>query len=126
MAPLLLLAAAAGSVALCSCATEPLQETATVRASACDVDIRFGSFAAGIDKRAEAAVEALLEDEPGIAAVRRSSRGREGEYALCVSTRSSEDSARLFRRIAESLPGPASAPVTIIGAGGTYSVPTGR
>lgn len=97
-----------------------------MRPSACDVEIRFGSFAAGIDKRAEAAVEALLEDEPGIAAVSRSSHGREGEYALCVSTRSSEDSALLFRRIAESLPGPASAPVRITGPGGTYSVPTSR
>jgi hypothetical protein len=126
MSPSAGLAAAAASLAVCSCATTPVGEEAAMRTTACDVAIEFGSFAAGIDRQAALRIEALVKDDPAVVAVTRSAPAIEGEYILCARTRSSADSARLFNRITETLAGPASAPVTVIGPQSRYSAPTAR
>lgn len=93
---------------------------------ACDVSVTFGSYATGIDRRAAAAVERLLGADPAVAQLGRSPFGIEGEYRLCVGTPSSTAAAQLFERLKLVLAQPVTAPVTLTGPTGSYSVPPAR
>lgn len=91
----------------------------------CDVTVTFGSFAMGIDRRTAAAIEELVRADASVTQVTRSPYGIEGEYTLCVLTRSKAAAARLFKRLKQSLTQPVKAPVSIQGPPGTFSAPTG-
>ena len=100
--PLILAAAACQSAAA---PTEP--------AAACSVTARFGSYAMGIDTATAAAVDTLLAESRDVEEVSRSASGREGEYALCISTRDAAAAARLFDRISALLPPRPRGPVSV-------------
>lgn len=90
--------------------------------TACDVGVRFGSFATGIDGKAAAAVEQLIAADTAVAEVTRSPRGIEGEYRICVRTRSPAEAAGLVERLKQSVGPRVSAPVTITGPQGSHSI----
>ena len=92
-------------------------------AAACSVTIRFGSYAMGIDGATEAAVEKLLADNRDVKEVTRSAAGREGEYALCISTRDAAATARLFDGVAALLPERPRGPISVEGAGRRLEAP---
>jgi hypothetical protein len=112
MLPLFLAAAA------CQSAAGPVEP-----AAACDVAIRFGSYAMGIDAATAAAVDKLLAGNRDVKEVTRSAQGREGEYALCISTREAAAAARLVDRIATLLPERPRGPITVEGAGRRLEAP---
>lgn len=89
----------------------------------CDVSVLFGSFAMGIDRSAAAAVEQLVRDGPEAAEATRSPYGIEGEYLLCIRTRSRSAGAQLFEKLKRTLEKPVRAPVTISGPQGTFTAP---
>jgi hypothetical protein len=89
----------------------------------CNVRVAFGSFATGIDNDAAAAVDQLIRGDPSVVAVARSATGVEGEYALCVRTRSKGAAARLFEALRTRLGRSVQAPVTLTGPQGRYSAP---
>ena len=92
--------------------------------TACDVGVRFGSFATGIDGKAAVAVEQLIATDTAVAEVTRSPRGIEGEYSVCVRTRSPAEAAGLFERLKQTVGPQVRAPVTIVGPQGSHSVST--
>jgi hypothetical protein len=107
-----------------SCAAGPSEPDST--AAECPLTVSFGSYAMGIDRRALARVEALIAEAEG-ASIERSPRGREGEVALCVRTKSAAQAAELFERISDSLPADPRGPVTVATAAGRrFEAPAGR
>ena len=86
-------------------------------AAACSVTVRFGSYAMGIDSATAAAVDKLVAESREVKGVSRSAAGREGEYALCISTRDAAAARILFDRIAALLPAQPRGPVSVEGAG---------
>jgi hypothetical protein len=106
------------AVAACQSAALPVE-----KAAACDVTIRFGSYAVGIDATTAAAIDKLLAGDRNVKEVTRSARGREGEYALCISTRDAAAAARLVDRIATLLPERPRGPITVEGAGRRLEAP---
>lgn len=94
-----------------------------MKEAVCEVSVHFGSFATGIDGRAAATVERLIQSDRNVAQVSRSPRGIEGEYTLCVRARSQAAAARLFDRVKQGLAEPVRAPVTVTGPQGSYSAP---
>lgn len=90
---MLLLAA----LAACAAAPAPIPDVAAQPAD-CSLTVRFGSYAMGIDREAATRIEALLAAERG-SAVTRHGWGREGEYDLCVKTRSQAEAETLLARI---------------------------
>jgi hypothetical protein len=77
------------------------------------LEVRFGSYAMGIDRRAAARVEALVAAEKAATHVSRSGQGREGEYALCVAAKTPAALAPLARRIRSALPKQPVGPIAI-------------
>lgn len=90
----------------------------------CDVTVDFGSFASGIDGRAAARVEQLVGAADEVIELSRSPYGIEGEYRLCVRTRSASGAQRLFERLKFLLANPVRAPVTVRGPQGTFVAET--
>jgi hypothetical protein len=111
--PLLLAAAA------CQSAPAPTEPVA-----ACSVTIRFGSYAMGIDAATAAAVDKLIAGNRDVKEVSRSAAGREGEYALCISTRDAAAATRLFDRVAALLPERPRGPISLEAAGRHVEAPT--
>jgi hypothetical protein len=99
------------AAAACQSATVPVEP-----AAACSVTIRFGSYAMGIDTATAAAVDSLLAGNRDVKEVTRSAEGREGEYALCISTRDTAAAARLIDGIADLLPERPRGPISVEGA----------
>jgi hypothetical protein len=95
----------------CQTAAVPVEPTA-----ACSITVRFGSYAMGIDAPTAAAVDKLLAGNRDVKEVSRSAAGREGEYALCISTRDTAAAARLVEGIATLLPQRPKGPITVEGA----------
>lgn len=63
----------------------------------CDVEVRFGSYAMGIDSGAFARTKAYLARRPRlIAGVIETPWGREGERTLCIDTRSRKATGQVF------------------------------
>jgi hypothetical protein len=105
----------------CTPAAEPAagpgpaaQETA---AMACDLEIRFGSYAMGIDRGALERVRQLLADR-GVRKVEEQGWGREGEVTLCARTRSAADAERLFESVTNALPKAPHGPIHVRTASG--------
>lgn len=94
--------------------------------SDCDVTIRFGSYATGIDRKAAATVERLIGADRSVTRVTRSPPEREGEYSLCVRTASRDHAVRLFETLEKSLRKPVNAPVFVNGPGRSFSAPPAR
>lgn len=88
----------------------------------CSLTIQFGSFAVGPDRKAAAAIDRLLRSDAS-ATVTRSPYGREGEYSLCVRTRSQDQAIALFEAVREILRGPVRAPVSVKGPLESFSAP---
>ncbi len=99
------------AVAACQSAAAPADTAAD--AAQCGVTVRFGSYAMGIDRGAAAAVDHLLAESREVKGVSRSAAGREGEYALCVSTRDAAGANRLFERIVALLPPKPRGPISV-------------
>lgn len=72
--------------------------------AACSVTVRFGSYAAGIDRPAAAALEAALRADPRVLSVAVRAWGREGERDLCVVPHASGDAEALIRSARTALP----------------------
>lgn len=84
----------------------------------CAVDITFGSYGAGIDRKVHDRMMDYLQRAPGVAGVTEAAWGREGERRVCVVTRSDADTRRIYRRAAAMIPArTARAPTTIAALG---------
>ena len=92
-------------------------------ADACSLLVRFGSYAMGIDAAAAAAVDRLVRQERDVLEAHRSHGGREGEYALCVRTRTSAGAVRLFGAIKAALPAEPRGPIELVSGASRYAVP---
>jgi hypothetical protein len=114
-APALILPFAAA--AACAAAERPAEPRE------CALDIRFGSYAMGIDRVAAEAVDRLLAGDRGVRSVARHGFGREGEYALCVQTTSEHDETRLFEAIRKVLPAAPRGPISLRAGSRSYSAP---
>lgn len=89
----------------------------TADASACDLEIAFGSYAAGIDRGAYEGTLRILEDRT-VHSLDRRGWGREGEVTLCARTRTASDAERLFKRISAILPAKPVGPIRLSTASG--------
>ena len=83
----------------------------------CDLTISFGSYAAGIDAPALAAVRRILADR-AVRSVEVTNWGPEGETYLCARTRRPSDARRLFSRIRNVLPAVPRGPIAVRTASG--------
>jgi hypothetical protein len=92
----------------------------------CDLTIRFGSYAMGIDTSAAAAVDRILERRAREMSVTRHGGGREGEYGLCIGTASPAAAARLFDEIRAVLPAKPRGPISIKAGERRFSTPPRR
>ena len=91
--------------------------------ASCSVLVRFGSYAMGIDGAAAAAVDSLVGRERDVVEASRSGFGREGEYALCVRTRTAAGAARLFDAIRAALPAEPRGPIELVAGDRSFAVP---
>ena len=88
-------------------------------AGACDVELRFGSYGAGIDGALAERVGAAVKGDPELAGVERTPWGREGEFNLCLAAKPGRDVRAIYQRYRMILPTtPARGPTTIVGPGG--------
>jgi glutamate synthase domain-containing protein 2 len=92
--------------------------------AACQVTVRFGSYAMGIDSGAAKAIDALLAGSPDVTNITRTGAGREGEYVLCVQTRDKAKAARLVEQIRPLLPVKPRGPISVEGPGKRIDAPT--
>ncbi|PHY13533.1 hypothetical protein CSW58_05020 [Caulobacter sp. B11] len=100
-----------GLLAACASAAPP--------ADACDVELRFGSYGAGVDGALADRVGAAVKDDPDLAGVERTPWGREGEFNLCLAAKPGRDVRAIYQRYRTMLPTtPARGPTTIVGPGG--------
>lgn len=113
--PQIWIAAAAGAAAGACAAGESAarEETVVPRTARCGVTVSFGSYAMGIDRPAAAEVDRIVAGDAGVTSVTREGAGREGEYALCIETRSPEAAQRLFERIRAVLPADPRGPIRV-------------
>jgi hypothetical protein len=77
----------------------------------------------GIDRGAAAAAERLIAGYPAVTGVSRSGYGREGEYALCVQTASTDAALALFRQIRAAIPPRPRGPILLTGPEVRFSAP---
>jgi len=87
----------------------------STEAIACDVEVRFGSYAMGVDTDLKRRILSLVQNDPGVETSTETPGGREGESTLCVDLDSAAGTDRLYGRIAALIP-PYSdrAPTTVI------------
>ena len=90
----------------------------------CALEVRFGSYAMGIDRAAAARIEALIAAEKAVSAVSRTGGGREGEYALCVAATWPRALAPLARRIRASVPKRPRGPIVLVHGGSEFHAPS--
>ena len=102
---------ALGLLAACASPTPP--------AGACDVELRFGSYGAGVDGALAERVGAAVKGDSDLAGVERTPWGREGEFNLCLAAKPGRDVRAIYQRYRAMLPTtPARGPTTIVGPGG--------
>jgi len=109
------------SLAACQTAAIPVEAEAE---AACQVTVRFGSYAMGIDSGAAKAVDALLAGNADVTGVTRTAAGREGEYVLCVQTRGKAAAGRLVEQIRPLLPARPRGPISVEGPGKRIDAPS--
>lgn len=111
-------AAAAALSAVLACAAgraAPVEvRDVAVEPSGCSLRVRFASYAMGIDGQAATRMGTAIREAEGVTAVTRYRWGREGEYTLCVRTRSARDAAALFVRLRSLLPPRPRGPIAIL------------
>jgi hypothetical protein len=108
---------------LSACASAEPTAPAAVVPGGCDVTVRFGSYARGIDTAAAAAVDQVLHRKSGTISVGRHGGGREGEYGLCIDTASPAAAASLFDEIRAVLPAKPRGPISLQAGERRFSVP---
>ncbi len=106
------------ATAACDTAPKAPAGAAPAAAAPCPLQIRFGSYAMGIDRGTLQRVEALLARDAAVTSVTRTPWGREGEITLCAALRRPADAERLAREIASFLPGDPTGPVAVRTASG--------
>lgn len=111
----------AGLAATGGCASR--EPAAASDAARCDILVSFGSYAMGIDRPAADAVDRILASDEAVKSVTREAAGREGEYALCVGTRSAAAAARLFDRLRAALPAAPRGPIVLRSGEKMHAVP---
>ena len=84
----------------------------------CPLEIRFGSYAMGIDGGTLRRVEQLLAADGAVTSVTRTPWGREGELTICAAVRSPADAERLAREIAALFPEDPRGPLSVRTASG--------
>ena len=114
------------TLAALAAAAAPACATVPPAPEGCGVEIRFGSYAMGIDRGAAAAVEKLAAEDPDVTGLSRTTGGREGEYALCARTRNAAAAQRLFERIRALLPPAPRGPITLLAEDLRYVTPAKR
>ena len=103
-------AAAAQTTAEAEAATP----VAPVAATACDVEVTFGSYGAGTDRALHDSVLALTRGNPDVASAEETSWGREGETTLCLRTPDDAAANRIYGAVAAQIPQTgAKAPTTV-------------
>ena len=87
----------------------------------CDVTVVFGSYAMGIDSQTFAKVDAYLKRRAPAVTANTTSWGREGERTICVTTRNSKATRKVFTDIRNMAPRVARrGPVEIRSRFGTF------
>jgi hypothetical protein len=79
----------------------------------CPLVVGFGSYGAGIDHTALTATLRLLKVDQAVRSVDHYHWGREGEVSVCINTRSSEDTKRLFYEIKRLFPAIPRGPLSL-------------
>ncbi|CAN5323352.1 hypothetical protein BH10PSE1_BH10PSE1_01320 [soil metagenome] len=88
--------------------------TATPATAACDVEVSFGSFGAGVDAPLHGQILALTRANPDVTTSTEEPWGREGETTLCLMARDEAATDRLYGMIAAQLPSTSTrAPTTV-------------
>ena len=91
----------------------------------CDLKVEFASIGTGIDRAVLEKVDALLSGDKGVSTVGREPWGREGEFTLCVATRTEADATRLFGQVKALFPAMTEKPLRVeTRAGQSYHAPT--
>ena len=87
---------------------------ATPAASACDVEVSFGSFGQGVDTALREQVLAVTTANPDVTRSTEDRWGREGETTLCLTVKDAASADRLYGSIAALLPSTSTrAPTTV-------------
>jgi hypothetical protein len=79
----------------------------------CQLSVRFGSYAMGIDRPAAARIEGFLQKHGAVAGIQRHPWGREGEYTLCVSLKQGANAAALFAELKPLVPPKGRGPINV-------------
>ena len=87
-------------------------------AARCRLEVRFGSYAMGIDGGTLRRVEQLLAEDTAVISVTRTPWGREGELTICAAVHGPADAERLARAIAALVPGNPRGPIAVRTASG--------
>lgn len=106
-----------------ACALPDAAQASAEASEECAVAVRFGSYAVGIDGKAAAEVDRILAGHRDVRSVERIGAGREGEYALCIKTRSAAGAARLFDEIRAVLPARPRGPIALEAGERRYAAP---
>ena len=88
-------------IGLAACATPAASNDGT---QACDVTLRFGSYAAGVNLPLAERMEAAARRDKGLTVSERRYWGREGEFDLCMTVRPGRNARAVFRRYRTMLP----------------------
>lgn len=96
-----------------ACASAPTAPSTDT--TGCDVEVRFGSYAMGVDPDLKRRILSIVQNDPGVETSTETPWGREGESTLCVDLDSAAATDRLYGRIEAVIP-PYSdrAPTTVI------------
>lgn len=96
-----------------ACATVPTGPSTGT--TGCDVEVRFGSYAMGVDTDLKRRILAIVQNDPGVETSTETPWGREGESTLCVDLDSAAATDRLYGRIEAVIPSYSDrAPTTVI------------
>ena len=104
---------------------EPPAATPAAAGDACDLKVNFASIGTGIDSATLQKVDALLSGDTGVSTIDRQRWGKEGEIALCIDTKTTADTGRLFGAITHVFPATSVKPISVeTAAGQQFRVPT--
>lgn len=102
---------------LVGCAPRVADEA--VVGSGCDVEVRFGSYAMGVDQELKTRIIQVVDGNPDVESWVSTPWGREGESTLCIVTDTAAASDRVYDRIVDLMPQYSErAPTTVTHADG--------
>ena len=70
----------------------------------CDAEVRFGSYAMGVDQPLRGHILAFMEDNPHVAGFTETPWGREGESTLCIQARDAAATNRIYDDLVGLIP----------------------